>query len=163
MDDTFLSALSDAQVLGLTGAAEARAYLDPIHGWSPAPIGNMIAVMATAINRVHAAPNRFGATVAAACLAPKQYSCWNVYSGSNHDWLLAQIDAVVKGRGVAPIVQQCIAAAVQLLDGAIADPVAEATHYYAPLSMVPPGRVPDWAVGKTPVATSGDHLFFKGV
>ena len=163
MTDAGLATLTDAQILGLTGAAEARAYLDPVRGWSPAPINNMIAVMSTAINRVKASPERFGATVALACLAPKQYSCWNVYSGSNHDWLLTQVAALVKGAGIAPIVKQCVDAATLLLDGATPDPVHAATPYYAPASMVPPGRVPDWAEGKTPVATVGDHLFFVGV
>lgn len=163
MTDIDLSTLTDAQILGLTGAAEARAYLDPEHGWSPAPIGNMVAVMATAVNRVHAAPARFGSTVAAACLAPQQYSCWNVHSGSNHDWLLSQIDAILHAKTIAPIVRQCIDAATQLIEAAIADPVRGATHYYAPVSMVPPGRVPTWAVGKAPVVTVGDHLFFKDV
>jgi hypothetical protein len=161
-DTVDLSTLTDAQALALTGAAEARAYFDG-RIWRPAPMANMVAVMCTPINRVKANPKRFGATVKDACLAHAQFSCWNANSGVNHDWLMQQAAAVLQGRYIAPIVKQCLAAAEQLLDGVTADVVAGATHYYAPVSMVPPGRVPDWAAGKEPVAAVGDHLFFKGV
>ncbi len=157
-----LTALTDAQVLALTGAAEARAEFDG-HTWRPAPLANMVAVMCTPINRVQANPHRFGATVKDACLAHQQYSCWNVASGANHDWLMAQAAALLSGKYVAPIIQQCLTAAEALLANATADVVNGATHYYAPISMVPAGRVPDWAIGKVPVATVGEHLFFKGV
>jgi len=163
MDPSLVAGLSDAQILGLTGAAEARAYLDPDHGWRPAPLVNMIAVMWTPVHRVASDPQRFGETVTDACLAPAQYSCWTDGSGSNHDWLLAQVQGLKAKTYVAPIVQQCIAAATQILAGQSHDLVNGATHYYAPVSMVPAGRIPTWAVGQTPVATVGDHLFFKGV
>jgi hypothetical protein len=158
-----LTQLTDAQVLGLTGAGEARARFVPGHGWQPAPIEDMVACMCTAINRVAADPHRFGATVSDACFEHAQYSCWNAKSGSNHDWLLSQATAILTGRSIAPIVQQCISAATRLLEAIIPDAVAGATHYYSPVSMVPTGRVPLWARGKTPVATVGDHIFFKGV
>lgn len=154
--------LDDAQVLALTGAAEARAMLDPTRGWERAPLANMVAVMCTPINRVKADAHRFGATVTDACLAHEQYSCWTP-GGSNDAWLLEQAAAVGAGKGIAPVVQQCLDAATKLLDGDLPDAVSGATHYYSPVSMVPPGRVPDWAVGKTPVATVGDHLFFLHV
>lgn len=152
--------LSDAQVLGLTGAAEARSELVAPHGWRPAPLANMVAVMCTPLNRVQADPRRFGADVKAACLKPEQYSCWNVGSGSNHDWLMEQVAAIANGKYVAPIVLQCIAVAAQLLDGEITDTVHGATSYFSPVSMVPPGHIPSWAVGKTPAARIGDQFWF---
>lgn len=157
-----LSTLTDAQALALTGAAEARSYFDG-KTWRPAPLANMVAVMCTPINRVRENARRFGATVKDACLAHEQYSCWNVGSGENHDWLMSQVDAVLTGKYMSPIVKQCLAEAARLLDGGGLDVVNAATHYYSPVSMVPPGRVPDWAEGKAPCATVGDHLFFKGV
>jgi spore germination cell wall hydrolase CwlJ-like protein len=158
-----LSTLTDAQVLGLTAAAEARSYLDPTKGWRLAPIENMVAVMCAVANRVKANPARFGATITAACLAPHQFSCWTEGSGSNHDWLVGQVELVKAGLTPDGIVQGCIGVAGAIVAGRHADTVNGATHYYAPASMVPPGRVPDWAKGKTPVAEIGDHLFFVGV
>lgn len=157
-----LSQLTDAQALALTGAAEARSYFDG-KTWRPAPLANMVAVMCTPINRVKVNRLRFGATVKDACLEHQQYSCWNAASGANHDWLMTQADALLTGKYVAPIVQQCLAAAEQLLEGTSADVVNGGTHYFSPPSMQPPGRVPDWAIGKQPCATVGNHLFFKGV
>ncbi len=155
--------LTDAQVLGLTGAAEARAELVPGKGWQPAPFQDLVAVMCTPINRLAAAPARFGADIAAVCVKPRQYSCWNPGSGENHDWLMAQATALRTGLYVAPIVTLAVAAAEKLLLGATPDTVNGATHYYSPASMVPPGRVPSWARGRTPCATVGQQLFFKGV
>lgn len=165
---TGLDLLSDAQVLGLTGAAEARSELVPGHGWQPAPIANMMAVMCTPINRVKADPKRFGSTVTEACDEREQYSCWNPEAAhripDNHDWLIGQVAALVNGTYVAPIVRQCIAVAAQLLDGDIADSVSGGTHYFSPVSMQPSGSVPNWSVGKTPVARIADQfLFYKGV
>lgn len=158
-----LTQLTDAQVLGLTGAGEARAAFVPGHGWQPAPIANMVAVMCTAVNRVKADPARFGADVSDVCFEHAQYSCWNAGSGANHDWLMEQAAAILGGKYVAPVVASCISAAARLLEGIIPDAVNGATSYYAPISMVPPGRIPIWARGKTPVATVGDHLFFVNV
>ena len=158
-----LEGLTPEQVLGLTGAGEARSILIPGHGWQPAGLDTMIAVMWTPVHRVAVDPARFGADVTATCFWPKQYSCWNPGSGSNHDWVVAQGLAVAKGLYVAPIVRMCISAAEGILSGSGVDSVNFATHYYSPVSMVPPGRVPTWAVGVEPCAKVGEHLFFKGV
>jgi hypothetical protein len=158
--------LTDAQVLGLTGAGEARSELVPGKGWQPAPLEDMIAVMWTPVNRVAADAKRFGADVSDACFEQNQYSCWNPRSGSNHDWLISQATAILSGRSVAPVVRSCIAEAEKILaEGLPApiDPTSGATHYYSPKSMIPPGRVPVWARGHVPVARIGDQIFFKGV
>ncbi len=107
-----------------------------------------------------------GLTGAAACFEHDQYSCWNPGNGTpspNHDWLIGQATAILTGKSVAPIVQQCISAAARILAGVLPDSVNGATSYYSPVSMVPKGRVPIWARGQTPCAEVGDHLFFKGV
>lgn len=161
-----LSRLTPAQALGLTGAGEARSELVPGKGWRPAPAGDMAAVMWTVRNRLDSSPSRFGTTIPDVCFEPSQYSCWNPRSGENHDWLLGEAWAVLDGdpgRPPAPVVQACVSAAAGILGGIVPDPTAGATHYYAPLSMVPPGRIPAWARGRTPCATVGQHLFFKGV
>lgn len=160
MADPDLTQLSPWQVLGLTGAGEARAELIVGHGWQPAPLANMIAVMWTPIHRVQADPTRFGADVTDACFEDRQYTCWNARSGSNHDWLLSQAAALLRGRSVSPIALGCIAAAEDLLAGLRPDTVNGATHYYSPVSMVPPKRVPIWARGKVPCAVIGEQFRF---
>ena len=45
-----------------------------------------------------------------------------------------------------------------LLTGTILDRTGGATLYWAPAAMVPPGRIPAWAVGRSPVAI-GSQLF----
>lgn len=163
-----VTGLTEAQVLGLTGAAEARSYFEPGVGWRSAPIANMVAVMCSVVNRQKADPARFGATVTEVCLKHAQYSCWTEGSGPNHDWLMGQVAALKLPAGspgslAAGVVTGCIGIAQRIIDGTHTDLVNGATHYYAPVSMVPPGSVPPWAVGKSPVATVGDHLFFVGV
>jgi hypothetical protein len=156
-------ALSDAQVLGLTAAAEARSYFEPGIGWRKAPIENMVAVMSAVMNRVKANPGRFGSSAKVACLQHAQFSCWTVGSGPNHDWLMEQVALVEAGTVPTGIITGCIGLAQMFVDGHHADTVNGGTHYYAPFSMVPAGSVPPWAVGKEPVAKVGDHLFFVGV
>lgn len=158
MADPDLTQLTDAEVLGLTGAGEARAELVKGHGWQPAPLSNMVAVMWTPIHRL--AAGRFGADVSDVCFEHNQYSCWNLRSGSNHDWVMSQATALLTGRSVSPIVQACSAAALDLLAGDLPDTVNGATHYYSPVSMVPPKRVPIWARGKVPCAVIGEQFRF---
>ena len=156
-----LPTLTEAQALGLTGAGEARSELVPGKGWRAAPLEDMVAVMWTVANRRALAP-RFGSTIQDVCFEHAQYSCW--LSGTpNNDWLLEEALLVAGAGEPSSVVQDCIVAAEGIVAATIADPTHEATHYYAPLSMIPPGRVPTWARGLTPCATIGQHLFFKGV
>lgn len=155
-------ALTGAQVLGLTGWAEARSYYTPHFGWRPAPMRNMLAVMCTPPNRLKANPARFGGTMKDVCLQPFQYSCWNP-GGANHAALLEQVQHVLDNTVKDGILEGCLFAASNILAEIQADIVNGATHYYSPASMIPPGRIPDWAVGVTPVATIGGQLFFKDV
>ncbi len=159
---TDLTKLTAAQALGLTGAGEARAELVPGKGWLAAPLDDMVAVMWTPVHRL--ALGRYGSGIADVCFEAVQYSCWNPRSGSNHDWVVSQAAIVLGGPGtVSGVVVECIAAAGRILAGVDDDTVDGATHYYSPLSMVPPGRVPAWARGLAPCAHVGGHLFFKGV
>lgn len=152
-----------AQILGLTGAAEARSELT-VHGWRDAPMRDMLAVMCVPINRVRSNPRRFGATVEDVCFEHDAFSCWNPRSGSNHDWVVSQARAVASGSAlVTAVVRDCIAGAQRLLSGVEPDLVRGATHYYSPLSMVPAGRVPVWARGLIPIMVIGGQLFFVNV
>ena len=104
--------LTDAQVLGLTGAAEARSEFIAGKGWQPAPIENMIAVMWTPIHRLAVDPDRFGATVADCCLEHSQYSCWNPGNGdphSNHFWLMGQAAAIQEVKNCVQFIRDTLA------------------------------------------------------
>jgi hypothetical protein len=158
-----LTKLTPAQALGITGAGEARSELVPGIGWEPSPLDDMVAVMWTVRHRLEDAQGRFGGTIPDVCFEPAQYSCWNAKSGPNHDWCLEQARRVLAGLTPDVVVRDCISSAARILGDLTPDTVNGATHYFAPKSMVPPGRIPVWARGKTPCAIVGQHLFFKGV
>lgn len=160
--------LTSIQILALTGWAEARSTFVAGRGWMTSGADSMIGVMSTAVNRHKSDPARFGRTIGAVCLEHAQYSCWNPEAPhkqpDNHDALMAQADGLIAGRVVTDAtLRECLLWADGLVNGSIGDRVNGATHYYAPESMIPPGRVPDWAVGQTPVAEIGGQLYFKGV
>lgn len=90
-----------------------------------------------------------GDTIAATCLKPHQFACWN--SGdANRSQLM---DATLTDKAFA----ECLYAALGALLGRIPDPTGGATHYHT--SAVHP----DWAKGHTSVATIGRHLYYRGI
>lgn len=105
------------------------------------------AVCAVIRNRVAAA---FAEDAVGVVLAPKQFSavCREDY------WRKA-----MAGRWFPGHVAKCLhewqhPAPVPIAVGA--------TYYYSPVSMVPPGRVPDWVAGKTEVLVPGlDRQYFR--
>jgi cell wall hydrolase len=153
--------LTDLQVLALTGWGEARSVLTTF-GWQPGASLNLIAVMCTVLNRLKADPARYGSTISAVCWQHAQYSCWTEGPG-NDAALRAQIPAVEAGTVTDGQLLKCLTIARALIDGMDADVVDGATHYYAPLSMLPPGRIPTWAIGQTPIRILGGQQFFVGV
>lgn len=158
-DAEIRAALNDLDVLTLTLFGEARG--EPVEG--------RIAVGSVIRNRVHV-PRRFGQTFAAVCHQRAQFSCWFRFGGvENYRQMYAMAVALI-GHEPLPvsgtaleIYEETRYVAEGIADGRIRDRVRGATHYYAPAAMVPAGRVPDWAVGKAPVAAVGGHLFFVGV
>ena len=108
----------------------------------------MRAVAQVLLNRVN--DGRWGPTLAAVCLAPFQFSCWNV--GDPNRKLLVAL------RDDDATLQLAMAALADALEPGAADPTHGATHYYADgLEM------PGWTAGLTPTAHIGHHLFFAGV
>lgn len=151
--------LSDLDALALTLFGEARG--EPVEG--------RVAVGSVIRNRVQT-PRRFGQTFAAVCHQRAQFSCWFRFGGEENYRLMYAMATALIGHQQLPvsgaaleIYEETRYVAEGIADGRIRDRVRGATHYYAPGAMVPKGRVPDWAVGLTPVAAVGGHLFFLGV
>lgn len=89
----------------------------------------------------------FGASIAAVCQKPWQFSCWNA-NDPNRDKLLA-VDLTSEALRTA--VQACLAAVER-------DLTSGSTHYYAK-HIAPPA----WAKGLRPAFSEGGHLFFNDV
>lgn len=155
MSDThILAALSEAQTVGLTLYGEGRS--EPIEG--------RIAIANVIRNRVRAQRLRWGLTMKAVCLKAWQFSCWLPQGGQdNYETVIAAAQLLLRGERGGPLLTECLWIADGLIASAFLDSVKGSTHYYNPAAMKPAGRVPDWAVGLTPVATKGSHLFFEGV
>jgi hypothetical protein len=152
------AAMSDRTALALTMYAEARG--DKRQGLSS--VEERIAVGCVVRNRVRdfARFRAEKATYASVVLAPKQFSCWDVAGGpANHALVMAFAERLVQG---LPMRDVLLAETLYLADGIIAgvllDCTGGATAYFAPKAMVPVGRVPTWAEGKTTRAI-GDQLF----
>jgi hypothetical protein len=170
-DQEVLSALDDRQTLALTAWGEARQIPrdDPD---SHSPIESLVAVMCVVRNRLlkdqKAVAGGFlhphgGLSYKSICLAPAQFSCWTAGSGSNHDALMAQAHLLLDESpqpvgAVDTEVRECLYLADGVIANTIIDRTGGATSYWAPASMVPPGRVPTWAEGK-PTTRIGDQLF----
>jgi hypothetical protein len=152
-DHDVIAALSPVHRVALTLWGEAR-------GESPqlrAAIGSAI------LNRVKAQHPHWGFTAADVCLMPKQFSCWNPGFDRNHMTVLDAARHLVRDKKAGPILRECLELGARICDGTHPDTVRRATHYYSPIAMVPPGRVPSWARGLDAVAVIDNTHFFAGV
>lgn len=133
----------------------------------------MHAVMSVIVNRL-AAPaswwHREGGdsipddTLAAVCLDPSQFSCWNdgKFRGRardpNYDLCLNMADPGMlaenlKNRSFA----MALSLAVHAVHGDLQDIVEGATHYHTR------GIKPVWSAGKEPVLSLGNHFFYNNI
>lgn len=147
--------LGQAEILALTLDAEAR----------NGGVDGMTDVGAVIANRV--AWGVWGPTVAAVCLFPEQFSCWNPAKDRNHLRLVSLANDLRLGRAPEAL-QAALEVAQRIMTGAYTDETGEADHYFAPDGMVPKGRWPFWAFEdaaktrkRTPTADRHGHLFFK--
>jgi N-acetylmuramoyl-L-alanine amidase len=145
---------SDLRALSLTLYGEGRG--EPIEG--RIAIGSII--------RNRAKTRYCGESIAAVCLWPWQFSCWNPGADENHAHLLAVAQALAAG-GPPPwtglergIYDETCWVASGLLEGLIRDRVAGARHYMTLRQFT---EDPKWARGRTPAARIGRHVFFAGV
>jgi N-acetylmuramoyl-L-alanine amidase len=128
--------LRDAQA----GAPEGAAVLRDAQAGAPE---------GAAVSRdAQAGAPRSGA-LAAVCLRPWQFSCWNARDPNR-----AIIERVQPGTFMFDV---CRLVASLAIRGLLHDPTGGATHYHTK------GVAPDWSRGKTPSAVIGDHLFFNDI
>lgn len=131
--------MNEENTLALTMVGEARG-----EGYD-----GMFAVGCTVPNRVKLQGYR-GLTVIEVCLHPFAYSCWNK-NDPNRAYLLALPET-------NSTYLTALSIAKKLLAGNYIDTTNGATYYYRAGS-----PIPNWAVGKTPCAVIGKHLFFKDI
>lgn len=91
----------------------------------------------------------WGATPAAVCRKPWQFSCWNT-----NDPNAAKLPQLTARDHMFP---EAVEAAELVLMTDDPDPTEGATHYHT-AAVRPP-----WSAGKTPCAVIGGHRFFKGI
>jgi spore germination cell wall hydrolase CwlJ-like protein len=132
---------TDREAIALTLWGEARNQ----------GIQGLIAVACVLRNRLQR--GTWGHTYVAVCLAPKQFSCWNI-----HDPNRRLLEALIGQPVTTSILAVCYALADVLVHESIIHHVGAATHYYA--SSIPP---PSWAATGELVATIGQHKFFEKV
>ena len=139
--------MTDRDVLAATIWGEARGE----------PTAGRLAVASVIRNRLLA--QRWGTTYRAVCLAPKQFSCWNV--GDPNAPLLRRIfDSENRVEALRdPIVRECYWIADGVLGDCLLPQVRDAQHYYATWLAHPP----TWAKTGRVVATIGQHVFLEGV
>lgn len=90
-------------------------------------------------------------TIAATCLKPWQFSCWNEKDPNRK--IILEVTPENK------VFAECLDIARQAYDGKIIDMTKGATHYYNPKACAKPR----WAEGKTPCAVVGKHLFYNDI
>lgn len=134
---------SDLAILARTVFGEARGQ----------EFTGQVAVAWTVRNRA-ARPDRFGKTIAAVCLAPKQFSCWN-----RDDPTFVRMVTV---ESPDPAYVAALAAAGLVLTERMPDPTLGADHYFtvaAPREGMP--WPPAWSRAMKRTVTIGDHVFYK--
>lgn len=100
-------------------------------------------------NRASKSPKyNWSSKISQVCLQKFQFSCWN-----KNDSNLVKIKSVTTSD---PTFKECLEIAKKVVAGELADISNGADHYYANYI-----RRPYWAIGETPVAKIGVHLFFR--
>jgi hypothetical protein len=150
------AALTERQALIATLDGEVRGE----------PLMGQLGVACAIRNRVNAdlgldnKPDWWGEGYRGVCLAPAQFSCWwGQDANTEHVYALAA--SLIVGK-TQPIEARRLA---WIADGVIGDAVEDvtngATHYCT--RHIFETHPPAWALGRTPVAEWGHHVFFAGV
>lgn len=88
-------------------------------------------------------------TIAAACIDPKQFSCWN-----DGDPNLRKISLI---RRDDRVFQECEFAALGAILGHYPDPTSGSCHYHTS------NVYPEWAIGHTSIGAIGHHVFYNDI
>ena len=133
--DTF----SDQEILAKTIFGEARGEIDE----------GKKAIACVVLNRVDSGVTWWGHDIRSICLAPYQFSCWNI-GDPNRATIMAATEE-------NPVYARCLEIAGDAIKGLLIDNTNGADSYEAL------GTDAYWARRKTPVAVIGHHAFFKTV
>ena len=136
-----LHSLPDRIVLGVLVWGESRS--EPIQG--------QIGVACVVRNRVL----REGHDWIAVCLAPKQFSCFNV-DDVNYPKVLRAASVLMTGE-LTPELAQALWIAEGIMKGAVIDLTHGAKNYLTTALLQ--SRPPSWAVGRPILAVIGAHSF----
>lgn len=97
-------------------------------------------------------PAWWGKSIVGVCTKPYQFSCWN--NNDPNSGMVKKIARNAAGVLDDPVVQQCMRAALEVLQGK-RDPVGGADHYHT-LSISPAWRDDSKCIGAV-----GHHQFYK--
>ena len=129
----------DTLILAMTVSGEA------LHAESAE---EQYAIAHVARNRQAQEPRWRPRAIAAVCLSPGAFPCWNP-----HDPVRVRLDAL---KPESPELAPFLALAAAVLSGQHADPTHGATHYHAVSS-----PAPSWAYEQTPCARIGHRVFYR--
>ena len=155
-----LIALGDHAILWLTMWAEGRG--DSAEGHSS--VEERIAIGCVIRNRVNT-PHRFDKTYAQVCLAPRQFSCWQVIDGAvNHQAVLALAAQLQAGtlQPFDPLCRETMFLARGILTGDLVDHTNGAAHYVT-TALAMSAQAPAW-VRQVPVTDRlviGSQVFLR--
>ena len=113
----------------------------------------MRAVAAVVLNRLRVRYRNCD-SVAAVCLDPLQFSCWN-----GNDVNLPLMQSL--GATYDADYQNALDIAAQAIAGPLPDPTLNSKHYVA--TTLPPVAMPTWLRGKTPAVIIGRHAFYNDI
>lgn len=159
-------ALTVEQAVALTAWAEARSRFDG-RKW----VSNTLDAMADIINVIDNRAKAKHLSPKQVCHARWAFSCWEPKGGpddpkdaddlaENFEQLMDRAQKLLAGQQPTDKLLDCHA----LANGTMVDTLSGATHYYAPTSMVPAGRVPAWALHPARlVAERHGHRFYNNV
>lgn len=148
---TLVEQATESQRVAGTLWAEARS--EPVQG---------IIAVANVIRNRSRQPQRFGASISDVVTRPWQFSCWHPKGGPrNYERLLKLMEQFIAGKQITDLaVRECIGIAQLMLGDYLRDHVKGAVHYHA---LSKDGSRPDWALGQTPCAQHGTHVFYNTV
>lgn len=131
------------EILALTLWGEARG--EPIEG--------QIAIANVIINRI---PTYH--TIKEVCLAPKQFSCWNI-SDVNYTKLLNLAQKLIDNKPIDDILKQCLAISKCVINREFLDNTLSSKNYMTN-TLFNSDNKPSWAKGITKFKVIGNHTFF---
>jgi len=145
MPNDILENLSSIEILGLTIIGEARG--ESIEG--------QVAVGSVIRNRLLNGHR----TYYDVCLAPKQFSCWNL-NDPNRAVLVELAEMLLNGQALtSPAYRQCMFVAKGIVSHELMDNTNGAVNYMT--TDLFESKTVQWAENATNLSTKGNHTFFN--